>query len=199
MNAKRSIGLTGGISTGKSTVSDYIANKYQIPVLDADLYAREAVNPGSSILDNLVKRYGKKILLADRSLNRQALGAIIFNDASEKKWLEQQIHPFVRDRFIEEMQKLNDEIVILAIPLLFEANLVDLVNEIWVVYCGKNQQIERLSKRDRLNQQQARIRIDSQLPIEQKIAAADVILDNSSSLEALYQQIDRAIASISSL
>lgn len=199
MNAKRSIGLTGGISTGKSTVSDYIANKYQIPVLDADLYAREAVNPGSSILDNLVKRYGKKILLEDRSLNRQALGAIIFNDASEKKWLEQQIHPFVRDRFIEEMQKLNDEIVVLAIPLLFEANLVDLVNEIWVVYCDKNQQIERLSKRDRLNQQQARIRIDSQLPIKQKIAAADVILDNSSSLEALYQQIDRAIASISSL
>jgi dephospho-CoA kinase len=199
MNAKRSIGLTGGISTGKSTVSDYIANKYQIPVLDADLYAREAVNPGSSILDNLVKRYGKKILLEDRSLNRQALGAIIFNDADEKKWVEQQIHPFVRDRFIEEMQKLNDEIVVLAIPLLFEANLVDLVNEIWVVYCDKNQQIERLSKRDRLNQQQARIRIDSQLPIEQKIAAADVILDNSSSLEALYQQIDRAIASISSL
>jgi dephospho-CoA kinase len=199
MNAKRSIGLTGGISTGKSTVSDYIANKYQIPVLDADLYAREAVNPGSSILDNLVKRYGKKILLEDRSLNRQALGAIIFNDADEKKWVEQQIHPFVRDRFIEEMQKLNDEIVVLAIPLLFEANLVDLVNEIWVVYCDKNQQIERLSKRDRLNQQQARIRIDSQLPIKQKIAAADVILDNSSSLEALYQQIDRAIASISSL
>jgi dephospho-CoA kinase len=197
MNKKRSIGLTGGISTGKSTVSDYLANRYKLDILDADVYAKEAVEFGSPILEEIVKRYGEEILLSDSSLDRQRLGNIIFQNPEEKSWLEKQIHPFVRDRFECNIKKLDAKTIILAIPLLFEAKMTDLVNEIWVVYCNKDLQLERLQKRDRLTKRQAFMRIASQLPIEQKVAAADVVLDNSSTLEVLYEQIDRAIVNCS--
>ncbi len=190
MKKKHAIGLTGGISTGKSTVSGYLANRYHLDILDADVYAREAVEPSSSVFQEIVKRYGNKILTIDRTLDRKVLGEIIFNDPQQKIWLEGQIHPYVRDRFVEEIAKLETETVVLAIPLLFEANMTDLVTEIWVVYCDEKQQIERLMQRDCLSESQAKARIDSQLPMTQKIAAADVVLDNSSSLEFLYRQID---------
>jgi dephospho-CoA kinase len=193
MKKKRSIGLTGGISTGKSTVSAYLASRYHLEVLDADVYAREAVKPDSLVFEAIVKRYGERVLSRDRHLDRSALGEIIFNDPQEKSWLEAQIHPYVRDRFVRELEKLPAETVVLAIPLLFEANMTDLVTEIWVVYCNETQQIERLMRRDRLSESQAKIRIENQLPLAQKIAAADVVLDNSSSLEFLYQQIDLAL------
>lgn len=185
--------MTGGISTGKSTVSDYLANRYQLDILDADVYAKEAVELDSPILEEIVKRYGREILLSDRSLDRQRLGNIIFQNREEKIWLEKQIHPFVRDRFVRDIEKLDAEIIVLAIPLLFEAKMTDLVSEIWVVYCNRDLQLERLQKRDRLTRQQAKTRIESQLPIEQKIAAADLVLDNSSTLKALYEQIDLAM------
>jgi dephospho-CoA kinase len=190
MKKKRAIGLTGGISTGKSTVSGYLANRYHLNILDADVYAREAVEPDSSVFQEIVKRYGNKILKLDRTLDRKALGEIIFNDPQQKIWLERQIHPYVRDRFVEELKKLETQTVVLAIPLLFEANMTDLVTEIWLVYCDEKQQIERLIQRDRLSETQAKARINSQLPLSQKIAAADVVLNNSSSLEFLYRQID---------
>lgn len=130
--------------------------------------------------------------MPDRTLNRQRLGEIIFNDAEEKRWLEQQIHPFVRDRFLSELQQLAEPTIVLAIPLLFEAQMTDLVTEIWVVYCSFEEQVKRLKQRDCLNRQQAIARIHSQLPIDTKMAAADVVLDNSSSLESLYRQIDQS-------
>jgi dephospho-CoA kinase len=193
MKKKRSIGLTGGISTGKTTVSDYLASRYKLDILDADIYAKEAVEVGSPILEEIVKRYGEKILLNDLSLDRQRLGNIIFQNPEEKTWLEKKIHPFVRDRFDRDIKKLDAKIIVLAIPLLFEAKMTDLVNEIWVIYCNEDIQLKRLQKRDRLTKQQAEMRIASQLPLEQKIAAADVILDNSSTLEVLYEQIDKAM------
>ena len=162
-----------------------------MPILDADLYAREAVAAGSPILAEIVNRYGRSIQGADGTLNRQRLGEIIFNSAEEKRWLEGIIHPFVRDRFALELQRLSAQTVVLVIPLLFEANLTDLVTEIWVVACSQEKQIQRVLKRDRLSREQAISRINNQLPMAKKIAAADAVLDNSSSLEALYRQIDR--------
>ncbi|MGL5807272.1 MAG: dephospho-CoA kinase [Xenococcaceae cyanobacterium] len=196
MKKRRAIGLTGGISTGKSTVSGYLANRYHLNILDADVYAREAVEANSSVFQEIVKRYGNRVLTIDRILDRKALGEIIFNDPQQKIWLEKQIHPYVRDRLVEEIAKLETETVVLAIPLLFEANMTDLVSEIWVVYCDEKQQIERLMQRDRLSESQAQARINSQLPLAQKIASADVVLDNSSSLEFLYRQIDDAFKEI---
>jgi dephospho-CoA kinase len=195
---KRIIGLTGGISTGKSTVSQYLANEYHLPVLDADIYAREAVQRGSPTLNAIAQRYGKNILQADGTLDRQQLARIIFNNSTEKQWLERQIHPYVRDRFEQEIYQLSVPIVVLVIPLLFEAEMTDLVTEIWVVACSPQQQIDRLIQRDNLTVEQAQARINSQMPLSEKCDRADVVLDNSSTLEDLKQQVDLAIKKFNS-
>jgi dephospho-CoA kinase len=188
---QRLIGLTGGIATGKTTVSNYLRDRYGFPILDADVYAKEAVKIDSPIYENVIQRYGSSIQLESRELNRTKLGDIIFNDREEKTWLESQIHPYVRKRFQEVIKSLDNQIIVLSIPLLIEANLTHLVSEIWVVYCDYQQQIQRLQQRNNLTKQQAIARIKNQLPLAEKIAKADVVLDNSSSLEFLYQQIDQ--------
>lgn len=193
---QRKIGLTGGISTGKTTVSNYLANTYHLPILDADIYAREAVEIGSPILSQIAQRYGKQILLPDGTLNRQKLGEIIFPNNEERLWLEQQIHPYVRQRFAEAMNQLpSNSTVVLVIPLLFEAKLTNLVTEIWVVFVNEQQQIERLIQRNNLTLEQAKARINSQMPLAEKCQKADVTLDNSGNLKFLYQQIDTALNS----
>ncbi|MCT7979776.1 dephospho-CoA kinase [Laspinema olomoucense] len=194
MKNKRKIGLTGGIATGKTTVSNYLKNIHQLPVFDADIYAREAVQIGSPVLNQIVKRYGSELLLPDRSLNRQKLGEIVFNQPQEKQWLEEQIHPQVRDRFLREIAALPEQsTAVLVIPLLFEAQMTDLVTEIWVVSCPGDRQIQRLMERDGLTLDQARARINSQMPLFEKCDRADIVLDNSSTLEHLIQQIDVAL------
>ncbi|ESA37875.1 hypothetical protein N836_34745 [Leptolyngbya sp. Heron Island J] len=194
--AQRIIGLTGGIATGKSTVSDYLATTHQLPILDADIYAREAVAPGAPILSSLVERYGDAIVLSDSSLNRRHLGTIIFNQPDEKHWVEQQIHPFVRQRFTQvRRQYPPTQTLVYAIPLLFEANLTHLVSEIWVVICRLEQQQQRLMARNHLSQSEAAARIKNQLPLSQKTAQADWVLDNSNDRSQLYRQVDTALFS----
>ncbi|PZV27304.1 MAG: dephospho-CoA kinase [Snowella sp.] len=187
------IGLTGGIATGKTTVSNYLRDRYGFPILDADIYAKEAVEVDSPIFQEIVKRYGSEIQLENRALNRTKLGDIIFNDHEEKKWLEAQIHPYVRKRFQEVIDSLDNQIIVLSIPLLIEANLTHLVSEIWVVFCHYDQQIQRLQQRNYLTEQQAIARIKNQLPLTEKITRADVVLDNSGGLDFLYQQIDQIV------
>ncbi|WP_421655616.1 dephospho-CoA kinase [Leptothermofonsia sp. ETS-13] len=197
---QRIIGLTGGIGMGKTTVSDYLAKVHKLPVLDADVYARETVEPGSTILQEIAARYGSGILLPNGMLNRHRLGDIIFSSSAERLWLEQQIHPHVRDRLVEAINTppLDDvqlnPIVVMVIPLLFEARMTDLVTEIWVVRCSLEQQLERLMTRDRLTLEQAQARISSQMAIQKKTARADVVLDNSSTPENLYKQVDLRLA-----
>jgi dephospho-CoA kinase len=192
---RRIIGLTGGIATGKSTVSQYLATVHGLPVLDADIYARQAVTAGSPILAAIVQRYGSDMLQADGTLNRPKLGDLIFAQAAEKQWLEQQIHPYVRQRFAAETRPYPpSQTLVYAIPLLFEAGLTRLVSEIWVVTCTPAQQLARLMARNQLSQAQAEARIANQMPLAQKAAQADWVLDNSHSRETLYHQIDRALA-----
>jgi len=190
---KHIIGLTGGIATGKTTVANYLASAYNLPILDADIYAREAVSVDSPILLEIAQRYGKEILLADGNLNRQKLGEIIFNNQEERNWVEGLIHPYVGDRFLEEIAVSPAQTLVLVVPLLFEAGMTHLVTEIWVVSCSEQQQLERLMRRNNLTLEQAQARIISQMPITEKIASADVVLDNSSTLEVLLKQIDTAI------
>ncbi|MEM8637385.1 MAG: dephospho-CoA kinase [Cyanobacteria bacterium P01_G01_bin.54] len=185
------LGLTGGIATGKSTVSNYLSQRYQLPVLDADEFSHAAVQPGSPILEAIASRYGPQLLQPDGYLDRARLGQIVFNDAQERQWLEAQIHPVVRDRFNQTLTQLTDQpVVVLSIPLLFEANLTGLMTEIWVVSCTPSQQLDRLMARNNLDQRQAQQRIQTQLPLSQKCAAADVVLDNSQSRDRLWAQID---------
>jgi dephospho-CoA kinase len=193
-HGQRIIGLTGGIATGKSTVADYLQTTYQLPVLDADDYARRAVAPGSPGLVAITQRYGKTIRMADGSLNRAQLAEIVFNQPQEKVWLEQQIHPVVRQCFAQAMATLSQEpVVVQAIPLLFEANLTDQVTEIWVVSCTAEQQQQRLMARNQLSTTQALARIGSQMSLTQKIARADVVLDNSADRLTLFRQVDQAL------
>lgn len=190
---KRLIGLTGGIATGKSTVADYLATTYNLPILDADIYAREAVAVNSPILTQISQRYGEDILLTDGSLNRGKLGEIIFNQPEEREWVENVIHPYVRNCFLKTIEQSSAHTLVLVIPLLFEVGLENLVTEIWVVYCSEEQQKERLKNRNNLTEEQAIARIKSQLPITEKIKRADVVLDNSSTLELLLKQVDEVI------
>ena len=190
---KRIIGLTGGISTGKTTVSTYLAEVYQLPVLDADIYAREAVQLGSPVLSKIFERYGSDVQLSDGTLNRKRLGEVVFSNPGEREWLEQQIHPYVRDRFHSELNTLDGSTVVLVVPLLFEAGMTDLVTEIWVVSCSPEQQLNRLMERDCLSFEQAQARLNNQLPLQEKVARADVVLDNSSTPEALLKQVDAAV------
>jgi dephospho-CoA kinase len=124
----------------------------------------------------------------------------VFKSPPERLWLEQQIHPYVRDRLISSLRTppLNDPvrhpIVVLVVPLLFEARLTNLVTEIWVIQCSNNEQFERLMQRDQLSAAQVQMRINSQMSIQKKLAQADVVLDNSSTVEELFRQVDRALA-----
>ncbi len=195
MTNKRIIGLTGGIATGKTTVANYLAKTYNLPILDADIYARDAVAVGSPILQAIAQKYGSQILLADKSLNRQKLGEIIFNQPEERLYIEGLIHPYVRDRLINEIHKSSVKTLVLVVPLLFEAGITDLVTEIWVVYCDRHQQLARLMQRNNLTIEQAEARINSQMPLGEKIARADVVLDNNLGIENLYTQIQQTIGS----
>ncbi len=191
---QRRIGLTGGIATGKTTVAQCLAQA-QIPVLDADQYAREAVQPGTAGLARIVDRYGSTMLQADGTLDRQQLGNRVFQDAHERQWLEQQIHPYVRDRFLTALTTthLATPTLALAIPLLFEAGMTDLVTEIWVVTCTPVQQKIRLMNRNQLSLEQALARIQSQLDLAVKVKQADVVLDNTTTLENLWTQVQAAL------
>ena len=190
---KRVIGLTGGIATGKSTVSRYLENPCRLPVFDADLYAREAVAPGSPALDRIVRRYGSNLLQSDGSLDRKQLGNIIFADMAERRWLEAQIHPYVRQRFSDVLAASPPSPCCFVVPLLFEARMTDLVTEIWVVSCTPEQQIRRLMARDRLSRERAIARAASQMPLLEKCDRASLVLDNTETTENLYRQIDRAL------
>ncbi len=201
----RAIGLTGGIATGKTAISNYLADTYGFPILDADIYAREAVQPGSPILESIVERYGALILLPDGNLNRPELGNIIFCNPAERQWLEQQIHPYVRRRLVEETQSCiaalnmvsqNTLTVVLVVPLLFEAKMTDLCTEIWVVYCSPEVQLERLMQRDGLSYDRASARINAQMPLAQKCQQADVVLDNSSTLDSLFLHVDALLMTV---
>ncbi|MBW4440190.1 MAG: dephospho-CoA kinase [Plectolyngbya sp. WJT66-NPBG17] len=194
-DSTRIIGITGGIGMGKTTVSNYLATVHQLPVLDADLIAREAVEPGSPILSQIIDRYGSTLLRLDGSLDRAKLGTIVFSNPTERTWLEQQIHPFVRQTLKTDCDRLAQIhcAIVLVIPLLFEANMTDLVTEIWVVSCPESQQFQRLMRREKLSIEQAQARIQSQMPIAQKRDRANLVLDNSTTLETLLHHVDRAL------
>lgn len=192
--SQRIIGLTGGIGTGKSAIAHYLENLYNIPILDADYYAREAVREDSPILERIKNRYGNEVINIDDSLNRSRLGEIIFNNATEKQWLEEQIHPYVRHQIETALSASNAKIIVAMIPLLFEVKMQDLVTETWVVYCPKEEQLKRIMERDGLSEKEARSRINAQMSLSDKIALADVVIDNSGSLLHLQKQLHQLLA-----
>ena len=183
---QRRIGLTGGIATGKSTVGQLLQEHHGLPVLDADHFAREALAPGTEAARAVLERYG--------TLDRPALGHIVFGDPAERHWLEQLVHPLVRQRFDEELALMaNQPAVVLMIPLLFEAGLEGLCSEVWLVDCDKRQQLARLMARNGLNQTEAQGRINAQWPLEHKRLLADRTISNRGNPEELAGVVAEAV------
>ena len=188
---QRRIGLTGGIASGKSSVAALL-KKRGCPVLDADLYAREALTPGTSASNAVVSRYGNRVIKDGTSeIDRAGLASIVFNDPNERSWLEQLVHPIVQRRFDEALRSLPEApIVILMIPLLFEAGLEEWCSEIWVVCCTALQQRERLMARNNCTEAEAMQRIEAQWPIDEKMHRADHVINNSGLIDDLQDQLD---------
>ena len=188
---QRRIGLTGGIASGKSSVAALLEER-GCPVLDADVYAREALAPGTPASNAVVARYGERVKKDGTSeIDRAGLGSIVFNDPNERSWLEQLVHPIVQRRFDDALRSLPDApIVILMIPLLFEAGLEAWCSEIWVVRCTALQQKERLIARNNCTEAEAMQRIAAQWPIDIKAQRADSVINNSGTQKNLEAQIN---------
>ncbi len=206
--AQHRIGLTGGIASGKSSVARYLKD-LGIAVLDADLYSHEALKPGTQASEAVLSRYGRQVEAApdcdikpsadQRNINRRELGRIVFNNQEERRWLEQIIHPVVRARFELELAKHPEtSTIVLMIPLLFEADLTELVSEVWLVHCLPTQQLERLKQRDGLSTAEAKARMEAQWPLSQKCAKADLVLDNRSASICWERQIKARLSVINS-
>lgn len=188
------IGLTGGIATGKSTVSSMLVER-GAALIDADQVAREVVMPGSPYLADIAHQFGQAVINDDGSLNRGKLAKIIFNDDEARKSLEAILHPPIRETMLSRMQQLeaerSDRLVVVDIPLLFESGLQQYFSQVMLVYVPEAIQLQRLMKRDGLDEAEARARISAQMAIEEKRKLADVIIDNSGSLQATEAQIEQ--------
>lgn len=188
------VGLTGGIATGKSTVTDMFRSLGAY-VVDADVWARRVVEPGQPALEEIAAAFGDGVLNADGSLNRKALGAIVFSDASARQRLNQFTHPRVRQGMKDETETYRlthpDDPVIWDVPLLFEGETRQLVDKTIVVYVDEPTQLRRLQGRDQLSESDARARIAAQMPIEVKRSMADYVIDNTRSLGATREQVQR--------
>lgn len=187
------IGLTGGIATGKSTVSALLVSKGAL-LVDADVIAREVMLPGHPVLAAVAGHFGQAVLLADGTLDRKKLGDIVFRNPSQRQALNDITHPAIRREIREQMESLErdypDRLVVVDIPLLFESGLEHMFERVMLVYAPRNIQQERLMERNQLNQDEASARIGSQMDIEEKKLKADIVIDNSGNAEQTRRQID---------
>lgn len=187
----KTIGLTGSVATGKSTVSNMI-QQTGIPLVDADIAARKVVEPGTEGLKEIVAYFGEEILLADGTLNRAKLGEIIFKDKEKREKLNEITHPRVKDYMLEARERFfraGEELVFFDIPLLFESHLESLVDQIVVVWTTPETELKRLMERNNLTKEDALRRIESQMGIDEKARKADFVIDNNESLEKTQKQV----------
>ncbi|PHF04655.1 dephospho-CoA kinase [Bacillus pseudomycoides] len=185
------IGLTGGIASGKSTVSQMF-RELQIPVIDADIIAREVVEQGKEAYKEIVDVFGEEILQADGELDRPKLGSIVFHNEEKRLCLNKIVHPAVRkemnvqkDMYIKE----GVQAVVLDIPLLFESKLTALVDRIVVVAVSPSMQLERLMKRNGFTEEDAKARIDSQMPLAEKATLANKVIYNDGTIAETKAQL----------
>ncbi|MCA0252664.1 MAG: dephospho-CoA kinase [Actinobacteria bacterium] len=185
------VGLTGGIGSGKSAVADLLADHGAV-IVDADLLARQAVEPGTPGLARIVEAFGPGVLTSDGRLDRATLGEIVFSDAGARARLNAIVHPEVRRLAAAADEAAGDqEVVVHVIPLLVETGQQDRFDLMVVVDVDPQTQLERILARDRLTPDQAAARINAQATRESRLAAADVVLDNSGSLSHLTAQVDQ--------
>ena len=186
------IGLTGSIASGKSTVANMLRKK-GYPIVDADVIAREVVEPGSPLLDKIQQTFGENMLREDGTLNREKLGAIVFGDEAKRKQLNELMHPAIRGQMVRQKEEYITEgyqTIIMDIPLLFESKLHDYVEKIIVVSVTKELQKQRLITRNDLTEAEADDRIASQLDMRIKEQGADAVIHNNNTVEETEKQLE---------
>lgn len=189
----RVIGLTGGIASGKSTVTDILKKRFNYIVIDADQLARQAVELGSPGLDKVAAVFGQKVLNENGELNRSLMGELIANDQQTRKILNSIVHPEIKklyDQQIQYYESVGVPAVFFDCPLLFESNLQNTVDETILVVADKEIRIKWIMERDQLSREQAIKRIEMQMSDEEKIALADTIIENNGSLDDLLIMIN---------
>lgn len=192
---RKIIGLTGNIASGKSTVSKFLIKK-GFYVIDADVISREAVAKGTEGLSKIRKHFGDDVLLENGELDRKKLGRIVFGDKDKLQQLNHILHPIIRRRIIRAIEKSDEKIVFLDAALIYESGLDEMIDSVWFVSIPPEIQIQRLIERDHKTRQEALNVIDSQGKQEDKLKKADVIINNTSTKDELYEQVETILKNL---
>ena len=184
------VGITGGIGCGKSSVTDQL-KRLNVDIIDADIIAREIVEPGKFALKKIVEHFGEEVLLPDGSLDRAKLRVIIFSEKEKKNWLEDLLHPLIKDEIRTQIKSASSEYVVLSSALLLETGQKSLVDMVVVVDIPETLQIERTTLRDSNSSELVKKIIDSQLKRDERLSRADIVIDNSNSLDELSSKIKK--------
>ncbi len=193
MDKQLVLGVTGGIASGKTTVSAMLA-ELGSPLIDFDVLARQVVEPGEPALESIAGYFGKEILQADGTLDRKRLSAIVFNDPVKRKMLESCTHAAIFEEYLTKVSTIAagkpGAIIQVAVPLLMELRLQSMFDKVLVVYVTPAQQVARLAARDGIGESEAANILKSQLPIDEKVGQADYVIDNGGTLEKTRQQVE---------
>ena len=197
INSQRRIGLTGGIASGKSTIANYIKRYRDIPILDADQYSKELIKPKSKAYIEILAYFGPQIVddySPKNEINRKLLRNIIFDNSTHRTWIQNLLHPLIKEKMIKKCNQFEkNKILLLVVPLLFEAKFTDLCTEIWLVKCPREIQKKRLMSRNKISDNEAEKIINLQLNFEDKSKFSDVILDNSDNQKLWINKIQELV------
>lgn len=184
------IGITGGIASGKSTVTEFLRQK-GFQVVDADAVVHQLQKPGGQLYQVLVEHFGEKILLENGELNRPLLASLIFSNPQEQEWSKRTQGEIIREELaaLRNQFAQTEALFFMDIPLLFEQNYASWFDETWLVYVNRDVQLERLMRRDQISKEAAESRLNSQWPLERKISLASHSLDNNGNQEQLIAQV----------
>ena len=184
------IGITGGIASGKSTVTEFLRQK-GFQVVDADAVVHQLQKPGGQLYQVLVEHFGEKILLENGELNRTLLASLIFSNPEEQEWSKRTQGEIIREELAALRNQLaqTESLFFMDIPLLFEQDYASWFDETWLVYVNRDVQLERLMKRDQISKEAAESRLNSQWPLERKISLSSHSLDNNGNQEQLIAQV----------
>lgn len=183
-------GLTGGIGSGKSAVSRRLEAQ-GITVIDADIVARDVVEPGEPALAKIAQRFGDDVIASDGTLERRKLRSIVFADEKQRTWLEDLLHPLIRDRILQQLEAARSTYTVLVSPLLLETDQHLLVNHVVVVDVEEEQQLSRTAARDNSDPEQVKAILAAQMSREERLSRADSVVDNRGDLAQLEQQVDQ--------
>ena len=189
------IGLTGGIACGKSAIA-YELKKFGAITFDVDEETHKLLQPDGELFKSYVRHFGKQIVREDGTLDKKIVGEIIFHDEKERLWINSVAHPILLNRtrqFLVDCSERGEEVVVLELPLLFEAGWESLVDEVWAVYITREMQIYRLVRRDKITPQQAAARINSQMSVKEICARADVVIHNKGTQDQIQKKVIAAI------